>query len=77
MPNVPIDWATVNWGYVALLSGFAFVAGFIGSLLSFRNYLAAAVLTAVLFGAIFIVWTYYLVPQGIIPPGFVPTVKAT
>jgi hypothetical protein len=76
-PNMPIDWATVNWGYVALLSGFAFMAGLIGSLLSFRNYLAAAVLTAVLFGIIFIGWTYYLVPQGIIPPGFVPTIKAT
>jgi len=68
-----IDWATVNWGYVALLAGFAFLAGLIGSLLSFRNILAGAILTALLFGVIYVGWTYYLVPQGLIPPGFVPT----
>lgn len=76
MPNIPIDWATVNWGYVVLLSGFAFLSGLIGSLLSFRSHLVGAILTAVLFAVVFVAWTYYLVPQGIIPPNFVPTLKA-
>jgi hypothetical protein len=66
----------VSWGYIALLAGFAFISGLIGNLLSFRSHLFGAVLTAVLFVVVYIAWTYYLVPQGIIPPGFVPTVKA-
>ncbi len=73
MPNIPIDWATVSWGYVILLSGFAFLAGLVGSLLAFRSTLLGAILTALLFGVIFVAWTYYLVPQGIIPPSFVPS----
>jgi hypothetical protein len=56
---VPIDWSSVNWGYVALLSGFAFLAGLIGHLLSFRSRLFGAILTGVLFAAAFILWTYY------------------
>src|SRR5580704_18900370 len=27
--SMPIDWASVNWGYVLLLSGFAFIAALI------------------------------------------------
>ena len=57
--SVPIDWSTVNWGYVALLSAFAFVAGLIGHLLSFKSRLFGAILTGVLFAVAFIVWTYY------------------
>ena len=34
---MPIDWAAVNWVYVALLSGFAFLGSLIGNLLSFRS----------------------------------------
>jgi hypothetical protein len=57
--SVPIEWSTVNWGYVTLLSVFAFLAGLIGHLLSFKSRLFGAILTGVLFAAAFIVWTYY------------------
>jgi hypothetical protein len=73
MPNISIDWATVSWGYVALLSGFAFLSSLIGYLLSFRSHLFGAILTALLFAVIYVAWTYYLVPQGIVPPSLVPT----
>ena len=46
---MPIDWAAVNWVYVALLSGFAFLGSLIGNLLSFRSRLVGAILAAVLF----------------------------
>jgi hypothetical protein len=72
--NIPIDWATVSWGYVALMSGFAFLSGLIGSVLSFRSRLVGAILTALLFAVIYVAWTYYLVPQGLIPANFVPAV---
>jgi len=48
-----IEWASVNWVYVALLSGFTFIAALIGNYISFRNRVIAAVLAAVLFAAIF------------------------
>ncbi|MGA2127284.1 MAG: hypothetical protein ABSG76_14155 [Xanthobacteraceae bacterium] len=72
--NIPIDWGTVSWGYVALMSGFAFLSGLIGNVLSFRNHFVGAILTAVLFAVIYVAWTYYLVPQGFIPANFVPAV---
>ena len=56
---MPIDLSTVNWLYVAILSGFAFVAALLGSIISFRNKLAAAIIAAVLFAAAFVFWTYY------------------
>jgi len=34
---MPIDWGTVNWVNVGLLSVFAFVAALIGNFLSFRH----------------------------------------
>jgi len=56
---MPIDLAAVNWLYVAILSGFAFVAALIGSIISFRNKLGAAIIAAILFAAGFVCWTYY------------------
>jgi hypothetical protein len=56
---MPIDLSTVNWLYVAILSGFAFVAALLGSIISFRNKFAAAIIAAVLFAAAFVFWTYY------------------
>jgi hypothetical protein len=47
--NMRIDWAAVNWVYVALLSGFAFLGSLIGNLLSFRSRLVGSILCAVLF----------------------------
>jgi hypothetical protein len=60
---MPIDWASVNWGYVALLSGFAFIAALIANFITFGRRLGGAILAGVLFAAIFVVATYY--PHGI------------
>lgn len=62
---MPIDLGAVNWLYVAILSGFAFVAALLGSLISFRNKFAAAIIAAVLFAAAFVFWTYY--PRDSLP----------
>ena len=56
---MPIDLAQVDWLYVILLAVFVAVSTFLGGLLSFRRRGAGAVLSAVLFAAIFIFWTYY------------------
>ena len=37
-----IDLTTVNWIYVALMAGFAFVAALLGSVISFRNRVGGA-----------------------------------
>ncbi len=56
---MPIDLTQVDWLYVAVLAVFVFVAALIGNLLSFNHRGTAAVLSAVLFAAIFVAWTYY------------------
>jgi hypothetical protein len=56
---MPIDLTAVNWTYVAILAGFVFIAALLGSIISFRNKLAAAIIAAVLFAAAFVFWTYY------------------
>jgi|GEM_PF-926953 len=56
---MPIDLTQVDWLYVALLAVFVFVATLIGNLLSFNHRGTAAALSAVLFAAIFVAWTYY------------------
>jgi hypothetical protein len=56
-----IDWASINWGYVALL-----IAALVANFVTFRHQLAAAILAAVLFAAIFVLATYY--PHGIALP---------
>ena len=61
--SIPIDWAAVNWLYVVVLAVFVFVATLIGNLLSLNSRLTGAMLSAVLFAAIFIAWTYY--PHGL------------
>jgi heme/copper-type cytochrome/quinol oxidase subunit 3 len=58
-----IDWSTVNWGYVALLSGFTFIAALVANYITFRHRVAAAVLAALLFAVVFVLVTYY--PHGI------------
>jgi hypothetical protein len=57
--TMPIDLSTVNWTYVSILAGFVFVATLLGSIISFRNKFAAAIIAAVLFAAAFVFWTYY------------------
>ncbi len=63
IPDVPIDWANVSWLYVAVLAVFVFISTLIGTMLSFRRLLLGAVLSAVLFAATFVFWTYY--PHGL------------
>ena len=64
-----IDWSTVNWCYVALLSGLTFIAALVANYVTFGRRVAAAVVAAVLFAALFVFVTYY--PHGI----SVPTLK--
>jgi hypothetical protein len=59
-----IDWASINWAYVALLSGFTFIAALVADFLT--SGLGAAILAAVLFAALFVFATYY--PHGIALP---------
>jgi hypothetical protein len=56
---MPIDLAQVDWLYVVVLAVFVFVATGIGNLLSFGHRGYGAMLSAVLFAAIFVAWTYY------------------
>ena len=59
MGDIPIDWANVNWFYVAVLAIFVFVATLVGDLLSFQHRGMAALLSAILFAVIFVFWSYY------------------
>ena len=68
--DVSIDWASVNWGYVALLSAFTFIAALIANVVTFGHRLAAAILSALLFALIFVAATYY--PHNI----SLPTLKS-
>jgi Flp pilus assembly protein TadB len=64
---MPIDFSTVNWTYVAIMAVFAFVAALIGGLISFRNRIGGALLAAILFAAMYVVWNYYPHPQIRLP----------
>jgi len=56
---MPIDLAQVDWLYVAILAVFVFVTTLVGSLLSFGHRWTASTLSALLFVALFVFWTYY------------------
>jgi hypothetical protein len=60
---MPIDLAAVDWIYVGVLAVLAFFATAVANLLSFNHRGIAAVLSAVLFAALFVAWTYY--PHGL------------
>jgi hypothetical protein len=62
-----IDLTTVNWLYVAIMAGFAFVAALLGSLISFRNRVGGALVAAILFAAMYVAWNYYPHPQIQLP----------
>ena len=51
MPNMPIDWTSVDWVNVGLLSAIAFIAALIGNILIFRHWFWAAIVAGVLFAA--------------------------
>jgi hypothetical protein len=59
IPNVPIDWTNVNWLYVAILAIFVFFSSLIGIFVSFKRAFLGALLSALLFAAAFVFWTYY------------------
>jgi uncharacterized membrane protein YuzA (DUF378 family) len=63
---MPIDLTAVNWTYVGILSGFAFIASLLGNLIAFRNKFVGAIIAGILFGVAFVFWTYY--PHGIALP---------
>jgi hypothetical protein len=64
--SMSIDWAAVNWAYVAMLSGFTFIAALVANFITFRHRLAAAILASLLFAAVFVLATYS--PHGIALP---------
>ena len=63
MSDIPIDWASVNWLYVTILSVFVFFSTLIGTLLAFKRAFWGAVLSALLFAAAFVFWNHY--PHGL------------
>jgi hypothetical protein len=56
---MPIDLATVNWTFVALMAVLAFVASLLGTLIAFRSRFLGAILAAILFAVGFVAWNYY------------------
>lgn len=71
---MPIDLASVNWLYVAVLAVLVFIAALIGNLLSFGRSVRAAVLSAIVFSGLFVFWTYY--PHGLPLPTTLTVQKA-
>jgi len=70
---MPIDLSAVNWMYVALMAGFAFVAALLGGLIAFRNRIGGALIAAILFAAMYVAWNYYPHPQIQLPIPMVTT----
>lgn len=60
---MPIDWESVNWLNVLVLSALVFVAALVGNFLAFRKRWLGPLLIAVIFAALYILWEYY--PHGI------------
>jgi len=61
-----IDWSQVNWTTVITYSVLVLLASFIGNFVNILfngNPITGAILSAILFGALFIGWTYY--PHGL------------
>ena len=69
-----IDWVSVNWLYVAVLTALVFFSTLIGALLSFKRAFRTAVLSALLFALGVVFWTYY--PHGLPLPTSVSAQKA-
>jgi Raf kinase inhibitor-like YbhB/YbcL family protein len=67
MPNIPVDWAAVDWANVGLLSVIAFLAALVGNALIFRHRVWAAILAGLLFAAAYVFLMYY--PHGLSVPG--------
>jgi hypothetical protein len=74
--ELPIDWATVNWPYGIVLSLIVFVCTLVGTSLTFRHIFGGAVITALLFAAAYVFWTYYLHGPPLPTKEAVPTAPA-
>ena len=75
MQNLPaVDWANVNWLYVAVLAVLVFFSTLIGMLLSFKRVFRSALLSALLFVAAFVFWDYY--PHGLPLPTIITSQNA-
>jgi hypothetical protein len=74
---MPIDLAQVDWLYVVVLAVFAYFATFVGNLLTFNHRGAGAVLSALLFVALFVFWTYYPHRVPLLPRTLAPASTAT
>jgi hypothetical protein len=66
MPSMSVDWASVDWVNVGLLSAIAFVATLIGDVV-FKHRFWGAILAGVLFAAAYVFLVYY--PHGLAVPG--------
>ncbi len=66
MLSISIDWASVDWANVGLLSAIAFVATLIGDVILKRRFWGAF-LAGVLFAAVYVFLVYY--PHGLAVPG--------
>jgi lipopolysaccharide export LptBFGC system permease protein LptF len=62
-----IDLSAVNWLYVALMAGFAFVAALLGGVISFNNRIGGALIAAILFAVFYVIWNYYPHPKIQLP----------
>lgn len=69
-----IDWANVNWLYVAELAVLVFFSTLTGMLLSFKRAFGTALLSALLFAGAFVFWNYY--PHGLPLPTMMTTKNA-
>ena len=54
-----INLSGVDWMFLGLMMGLAFVTALFGSLIAFRNRFAGAILAGILFGVGFVAWNYY------------------
>jgi hypothetical protein len=61
---MPINWADLPMQAIGLLAGLTFVASLIGHSLT-RNAFVGAIITVIIFVAVYIAWNYY--PHGYLP----------
>jgi len=72
MSDLPFDLATVDWMTVGVFSAIAFLAALVGNAVAFGNRLMGAILTAVFFAVLYVVWMYWL--QAMVMPPVAPPV---
>jgi hypothetical protein len=68
--HMPINWADIPWPVIGLLAALTFVTSLVGHSLT-RNAFVGAIITVILFVAIYIFWDFY--PHGLAPGIRFPT----